>query len=142
MLWRLLDLGKLVLPESDIDRVLTRMIDYLVDISGVKRGMIILFDEGREILVMPSRHANEEWNRSAFFQKGFLRKGNSTPHQKPCGKADGIPCGLLIHTSDDSFFHLMKNRCVLLSGPIVVCDEDLATRLQNYAVVLKNTDND
>lgn len=36
----------------------------------------------------------------------------------------------------------MKKRYVLLSGPTIAFDEDLVTRLQNYAVVLKNADND
>ena len=60
MLRRLLDLGKLALQESDTDRLLARAMDYLVEPSGVVRGMIILFDAEREIFIVPLRHPAEE----------------------------------------------------------------------------------
>ncbi len=46
---RLLELGKRVLAESDLDRVLTAALDGVIELCGAERGMILLFDpEGPE----------------------------------------------------------------------------------------------
>jgi Nif-specific regulatory protein len=44
MLERLLDLGKSVLAERDLDRMLTAAIDGVIELCGAERGMILLFD--------------------------------------------------------------------------------------------------
>ncbi len=44
MLERLLDLGKSVLAENDLDRMLTAAIDGVIELCGAERGMILLFD--------------------------------------------------------------------------------------------------
>jgi len=41
----LLEIGKELLTESDIDRMLTLAMDHLIENTGAERGMIILFDE-------------------------------------------------------------------------------------------------
>jgi len=43
---RLLELGKSVLAERDLDRMLTTAIDGVIGLCGAERGMILLFDPG------------------------------------------------------------------------------------------------
>ncbi len=45
---RLLELGKLVLAERDLDRMLTVAIDGVIELCGAERGMILLFDPERD----------------------------------------------------------------------------------------------
>ena len=44
MLERLLELGKRVLAEKDLDRLLTTALDGVIELCGAERGMILLFD--------------------------------------------------------------------------------------------------
>ncbi len=46
MLERLLELGKKVLAERDLDRMLTAAIDGVIELCGAERGMILLFEPG------------------------------------------------------------------------------------------------
>src|ERR1700710_1354486 len=48
MLERLLELGKSVLAESDLDGVLTAAIDGVIELCGAERGLILLFDPDGE----------------------------------------------------------------------------------------------
>lgn len=57
---RLLGLGKRLLSESDVDRVLTIAIDDVIDITGAERGLIILFDEDGETLFQTARKLKQE----------------------------------------------------------------------------------
>ena len=52
--------GRELLIESDIDRVLTKAMDHIIEISGAERGMIILFDKGGEILFKTARNLTKE----------------------------------------------------------------------------------
>jgi len=56
MLERLLDIGKRVLAENDVDRVLTTALDGLIDLCGAERGTILLFGRGGEALFEEARH--------------------------------------------------------------------------------------
>jgi transcriptional regulator with GAF, ATPase, and Fis domain len=60
MLQHLLEIGKRMLAESDVDRVLTVAIDGIIDASGAERGMIILFEEGGEVLCRIARNSTRE----------------------------------------------------------------------------------
>ena len=47
-MFELLEFGKRVLAESDLDRLLTAAIDGVIELCGAERGMILLFEpEGR-----------------------------------------------------------------------------------------------
>jgi Nif-specific regulatory protein len=56
MLERLLEIGKQVLAESDLDRVLTVALDGVIGICGAERGMILLFGDGGEPLFEEARN--------------------------------------------------------------------------------------
>ena len=61
MLERLLELGKRVLAESDLDRMLTAAIDGVIELCGAERGMILLFEEnGAEVVVETARNLDRE----------------------------------------------------------------------------------
>jgi len=60
MLQRLLELGKRVLTESDLDRLLTIAIDEAIEITGAERGLIILFDDEGETLFQTARKLKRE----------------------------------------------------------------------------------
>jgi Nif-specific regulatory protein len=67
MLERLLELGKSVLAESDLDRVLTAAIDGVIELCGAERGMILLFDPDGEAVVETARNLKrEDIERPAF----------------------------------------------------------------------------
>jgi len=59
MLARLLELGKRVLAESDLDRMLTAAIDGVIELCGAERGMILLFEEN-EVVVETARNLDRE----------------------------------------------------------------------------------
>lgn len=59
MLERLLELGKRVLAESDLDRMLTAAIDGVIELCGAERGMILLFEED-EVVVETARNLDRE----------------------------------------------------------------------------------
>jgi transcriptional regulator with GAF, ATPase, and Fis domain len=59
MLERLLELGKRVLAESDLDRMLTAAIDGVIELCGAERGMILLFEEN-EVVVETARNLGRE----------------------------------------------------------------------------------
>ena len=52
---RLLEIGKRVLAESDVRRVLTVALDGVVELCGAERGMILLFDPGGAALFEEAR---------------------------------------------------------------------------------------
>ncbi len=60
MLRHLLEIGKLLLTESDVNRLLAVAMDQVVEISGAERGMIILFDDEGEILFETARNLRKE----------------------------------------------------------------------------------
>ena len=69
MLARLLELGKRVLAESDLDRMLTAAIDGVIELCGAERGMILLFDPGDtdEVVVETARNLEcEDIERPEF----------------------------------------------------------------------------
>ena len=59
---RLLELGKRVLAESDLDRMLTAAIDGVIELCGAERGMILLFDpeNGGEVVFETARNLGRE----------------------------------------------------------------------------------
>ena len=59
-LQHLIEIGKLVLAELDVERVLTISIDKVIEISCAERGLIILFDKDREILFETARNLKKE----------------------------------------------------------------------------------
>ncbi len=56
MLERLLEIGKSVLAERDLDRVLTRAIDGVTELCRAERGMILLFDPDGEMVFEQARN--------------------------------------------------------------------------------------
>jgi len=60
MLERLLELGKSVLAESDLDGVLTAAIDGVIELCGAERGLILLFDPDGEAVVETARNLRRE----------------------------------------------------------------------------------
>ncbi|HEX4953810.1 MAG TPA: sigma-54-dependent Fis family transcriptional regulator [Thermoanaerobaculia bacterium] len=55
MLDRLLDLGKRVLAEGDLDRALALALDGVIELCGAERGMILLFDTHGEVIFEQAR---------------------------------------------------------------------------------------
>ena len=68
VLERLLELGKRVLAESDLDRVLTAALDGVIELCGAERGMILLFDtegpEGEVVVETARNLAREDIERA------------------------------------------------------------------------------
>ena len=60
MLERLLELGKTVLAERDLDRLLTTAIDSVIELCGAERGMILLFDPEGAVVVETARNLARE----------------------------------------------------------------------------------
>ena len=56
---RLFTLGKQIIAESDIDRVLAMAMDHLIEISGAERGMIVLFDKDDKDLFQTARNLDK-----------------------------------------------------------------------------------
>ncbi|HEX7184927.1 MAG TPA: GAF domain-containing protein, partial [Thermoanaerobaculia bacterium] len=81
MLERLLELGKSVLAERDLDRLLTSAIDGVIELCGAERGMILLFDPEapEEIVFETARNlAKEDIERPEFeVSRTILRKVRS-----------------------------------------------------------------
>ena len=59
MLERLLEIGKQVLAERDLDSVLSRALDGLIELCGAERGMIVL-EEGGETRFEAARHLDRQ----------------------------------------------------------------------------------
>lgn len=59
-LQQLLKVGKEILAELDLDRVLTAAMDHLIEISGAERGIIVLFDEQGEPLFQTARRLEKK----------------------------------------------------------------------------------
>ncbi|HEV7784084.1 MAG TPA: sigma 54-interacting transcriptional regulator, partial [Thermoanaerobaculia bacterium] len=83
MLERLLELGKRVLAESDLDRVLTAALDGVIELCGAERGMILLFDtegpEGEVVVETARNLAREDIERPEFeVSRGILRRVRSS----------------------------------------------------------------
>lgn len=57
---KLIELGKELLADLEFDRVLTLAMDRLIEISGAERGLIILFDDKKEIIFDTARNLNRE----------------------------------------------------------------------------------
>lgn len=60
MLNNLIEIGKRLLAESDIQLVLSVAIDSAIEITGGERGMIILFDQDEGILFKAARNLRKE----------------------------------------------------------------------------------
>jgi len=66
-LQQVVEIGKEILAESDIDRVLASAMDHLIEISGAERGLIILFDANGDSLFQTARQLeHEDINRPEF----------------------------------------------------------------------------
>ncbi len=76
MLARLLEVGKLVLAESDPDRVLTVAVDGVIELSAAERGMILLFDPEGELLFEKARNLDRESIENPEFEvsRTIIRK--------------------------------------------------------------------
>ncbi len=59
LLERLLEIGKAVLAERDVDRVLTRALDGLIELCGAERGMVLLFDPEGEAVFEQARNIGQ-----------------------------------------------------------------------------------
>ncbi|MGH7595924.1 MAG: sigma-54-dependent Fis family transcriptional regulator [bacterium] len=57
---KLLDLGRRLLAETDLNRLLQQAMDSAIEITGAERGMIILFGPERQILFETARHLTKE----------------------------------------------------------------------------------
>ncbi|MCI0494140.1 sigma 54-interacting transcriptional regulator [candidate division KSB1 bacterium] len=57
---QLIELGKRLLTESDINRLLTMAMDAAIEISRAERGLIILFNENSSIQFQTARSLNKE----------------------------------------------------------------------------------
>ncbi|HYG63658.1 MAG TPA: sigma 54-interacting transcriptional regulator, partial [Thermoanaerobaculia bacterium] len=92
MLERLLEIGKRVLAETDVDRVLTVALDGVVELCGAERGMILLFGEDSEPLFEEARNlARQDIERPEFeVSRSILGKVRSegTPFWSPNVLAD------------------------------------------------------
>ena len=59
-LQQLLTIGKEILAELDLDRVLIAAMDHLIEISGAERGIIVLFDAQSEPLFQTARRLEKK----------------------------------------------------------------------------------
>ena len=59
VLRKLLTMGKHILTESDVDKLLDISVDDAIKISGAERGMIILFDENGDFRFVSARKLNK-----------------------------------------------------------------------------------
>ena len=68
MLERLLELGKSVLAERDLDCMLTSAIDGVIELCGAERGMILLFDpdDGSPVVEVARNLRGEDIQRPEF----------------------------------------------------------------------------
>jgi transcriptional regulator with GAF, ATPase, and Fis domain len=57
---KLIEIGKLVLAETDITQILRRAIDGAIETTGAERGLIILFDESGEPIYQTARNVEEK----------------------------------------------------------------------------------
>jgi len=57
---RLFTLGKQLLAQQDVDRVLTAALDGVIDLCGAERGMILLFGEDREVIFEQARQLDRQ----------------------------------------------------------------------------------
>ncbi|UCE08174.1 MAG: hypothetical protein JSW07_09175, partial [bacterium] len=57
---RLLNIGRRLISESDINRVLSIAIDEAIEIAGAERGLIILSAEDGAILIQTARNLERE----------------------------------------------------------------------------------
>lgn len=57
---KLLDLGRRLLAETDLNRLLQLAMDDAIEITGAERGMIILFGPEQQILFETARHLTKE----------------------------------------------------------------------------------
>ena len=60
MIPNLFEIGKRLLAESDVDKLLTVAIDLAIELSGAERGMIILFDSKGQNLFEAARNLQKE----------------------------------------------------------------------------------
>ena len=59
-LQQLLNIGKEVLAEPDVDHVLEKSVDHLIEISGAERGMIILYNNQGDRHIQTARNLGKE----------------------------------------------------------------------------------
>jgi Nif-specific regulatory protein len=92
MLKRLLEIGKLVLAENDVRRVLAVALDGVVELCGAERGMILLFAPGGEALFEEARGlGKQDIDRPEFeVSRTILEKVRTegTPYWSPNVLAD------------------------------------------------------
>jgi Nif-specific regulatory protein len=56
----LIQIGKEVLAEPDVDMVLAKSIDHLIQISGAERGIILLFNQSRDTHIQTARNLEKK----------------------------------------------------------------------------------
>ncbi|MFQ5650562.1 MAG: sigma-54 interaction domain-containing protein [bacterium] len=80
ILKKVLDIGKLVLAESDLDKVLEVAMDEAIAATGAERGIIILFDEAGEKLFQTARKLKKQDIEHPEFEisKTIIKKTKDT----------------------------------------------------------------
>ena len=56
----LLELGKHILAESDVDRVLMLAMDHMIQLTGAERGLVILFDKAGNDIYQTARRLSKQ----------------------------------------------------------------------------------
>ena len=65
---RLFEIGKRLLTESEVSKLLHSAMDEAIQISGAERGIIILFDETNQIQFQSARNINKEQIKNPEFE--------------------------------------------------------------------------
>ncbi|MCD4665702.1 MAG: sigma 54-interacting transcriptional regulator [Bacteroidales bacterium] len=65
---QLFEIGKRLLTESEVNKLLYSAMDEAIQISGAERGMIILFDETNQIQFQTARNINKEEIKNPEFE--------------------------------------------------------------------------
>jgi len=68
-LQKLLKIGKLLLAESDVDKLLSISLDIAIQFSGAERGMILLFNDEGNVLSKITRNFNFQKTENQKFNK-------------------------------------------------------------------------
>jgi len=64
----LFEMGKRLLTESEVNKLLHSAMDEAIQISGAERGIIILFDETNQIQFQSARNINKEQIKNPEFE--------------------------------------------------------------------------
>ncbi len=80
---QMFQIGKDLIAEPDIDKLLNLAVDQVIEISGAERGMIILFDQTKEILFEAARKINKQDIEKPKFEISRTIIGNVQVTGKP-----------------------------------------------------------